>query len=162
MYPLTVFLNKSQKERVCIYRVNRLFYQTPSLVIFYHKSIVRPIENNQFETTQVVVYPIYFLALAIADTITAFTMILLWGGPKLLGADKPPFYPILYPINWISYSSGIYLTVLLTLERYYAVCIIRGTPNLKKTKIVIVCVCIFAILYNLPHFFEETWDSEGI
>ena len=95
-------------------------------------------------------------------------MILLWGGPTLLGVKidgeirKPLFYPILYPINWISYSSGIYLTVLLTLERYYAVCILRGTPNLKKTKIVILCVCIFAILYNFPHFFEEKWDSKGI
>ena len=54
------------------------------------------------------------------------------------------------------------MTVLLTLERYYAVCILRGTPNLKKTKIVILCVCIFAMLYNLPHFFEEKWNSEGI
>ena len=80
----------------------------------------------------------------------------------MLGADKPPYYPILYPINWISYSTGIYMTVLLTLERYYAVCILRGTPNLKKTKIVILCVCIFAMLYNLPHFFEEKWNSEGI
>ena len=103
-----------------------------------------------------------FSALAIADTITVFTFILLWGGPTLLGVGKPLFYPILYPINWISYSTGIYLTVLLTLERYYAVCILRGTPNLKKTKIVILCVYIFAILYNLPHFFEEKWDSEGI
>ena len=80
----------------------------------------------------------------------------------MLGADKPPYYPILYPINWISYSTGIYMTVLLTLERYYAVCILRGTPNLKKTKIVIMCVCIFSMLYNLPHFFEEKWNSEGI
>ena len=54
------------------------------------------------------------------------------------------------------------MTVLLTLERYYAVCILRGTPNLKKTKIVILCVCIFSMLYNLPHFFEEKWNSEGI
>ena len=89
-------------------------------------------------------------------------MILLWGGPTLLGVGKPLFYPILYPINWISYSTGIYMTVLLTLERYYAVCVLRGTPNLKKTKIVILCVCIFAILYNFPHFFEEKWDSKGI
>ena len=100
--------------------------------------------------------------MAISDTITAFTMILLWGGPTLLGVGKPPFYPVRYPINWISYSAGIYLTVLLTLERYYAVCILRGIPNLKKTKIVIACVCIFAMLYNFPHFFEEKWDTEGI
>ena len=90
-------------------------------------------------------------------------MITNWGGPTLFHSiAEPLYYPIAYPINWITYTAGIYLTVLLTLERFYAVCILKKRPKLHHTKIAIACVYIYAIIYNIPHFFEKEWKSQGM
>ena len=102
-------------------------------------------------------------ALGIADIISILTIILNWAGPTLF--DKigyPIYYPITLPIDWLGYSLSINLTVLLTLERYYSVCILKAKPNLKHTKIAIFCVFIISLIGNFHQVFSTKWKTEGM
>ena len=102
-------------------------------------------------------------ALGIADIISILTHILNWAGPTLFDKiDLPPYYPITLPIDWLCYSLSINLTVLLTLERYYSVCILKAKPNLKHTKIAIFCVFIMSLSGNFHQVFSTKWKTEGI
>ena len=102
-------------------------------------------------------------ALGIADIINILTMILNWAGPTLFDKiDHPIYYPITLPIDWLGYSLDINLTVLLTLERYYSVCILKAKPNLKHTKIAIVCVFILTLIGNFHQVFSTKWKTEGM
>ena len=62
-----------------------------------------------------------------------------------------------------SYIFSCYLTIILTLERYVAICkphwVRSQTHMIKKTKIAIWCVTVFSILYNVPRFFENKWKN---
>ena len=101
--------------------------------------------------------------MGIADIINILTMILNWAGPTLFDKiDHPIYYPITLPIDWLGYSLDINLTVLLTLERYYSVCILKAKPNLKHTKIAIVCVFILTLIGNFHQVFSTKWKTEGI
>ena len=102
-------------------------------------------------------------ALGIADIISILTMFLNWTGPTLF--DKigyPIYYPITLPIDWLGYNLGTLLTVLLTLERYYSVCILKAKPNLKHTKIAIFCVFIISLIGNFHQVFSTKWKTEGM
>ena len=104
-----------------------------------------------------------FSALGIADIISILTHILNWAGPTLFDKiDLPPYYPITLPIDWLCYSLSINLTVLLTLERYYSVCILKAKPNLKHTKIAILCVFIMSLSGNFHQVFSTKWKTEGM
>ena len=101
--------------------------------------------------------------MGIADIISILTHILNWAGPTLFDKiDLPPYYPITLPIDWVCYSLSINLTVLLTLERYYSVCILKSKPNLKHTKIAILCVFIMSLSGNFHQVFSTKWKTEGM
>jgi hypothetical protein len=61
-------------------------------------------------------------------------------------------YPVLFGLVHIWRACSTYLTVSVTLERYIAVCY----PLMKaiKHRYLLVPTITFAILYNLPKFFE--------
>ena len=102
-------------------------------------------------------------ALGIADIISILTMFLNWTGPTLF--DKigyPIYYPITLPLDWLGYNLGTLLTVLLTLERYYSVCILKAKPNLKHTKVAIFCVFIISLIGNFHQVFSAKWKTEGM
>ena len=91
---------------------------------------------------------------AAVDTIVILTSIVLAGLPTIFGGSYgSKAFPILWPIQQIAWTASIYLTILITLERYFAV-FYKKSATLKKTIISMVCVLIFAILYNITRFLE--------
>jgi len=72
-------------------------------------------------------------------------------------------YPIIKSISQFAYTSSIYLTVTLIVERYLAfVRPNRSSNNFKRTKLTIAAVVISAFIYNVPVWFEYKWaDMHG-
>ena len=64
-----------------------------------------------------------------------------------------PFLKKILPFFKMTYTASIYLTVFFTLERFYGICVSKKTPSLKRIKLGIVLVCVFAILFNIPDLF---------
>ena len=67
----------------------------------------------------------FILGLAVFDTIFLVTYILNHGIPSLLEQQDlgyPIYWPVVFPISSTAYTGSMYLTILLTLERYLAVC----------------------------------------
>ena len=66
--------------------------------------------------------------------------------------------PINYPIGHTAYMTSMYLTVLLTLVRYLAVCW-KKQFSIKETKILMASVVLFVIIYNLPKWMIYKWET---
>ena len=67
---------------------------------------------------------------------------------------------ISYELGYISFMGTLYMTVLVSFERYMSIC--RGIEfTIKKTIICIVSVIIFAIFFNIPVFFAWELESES-
>ena len=67
------------------------------------------------------------------------------------------FVPYLWPCYLIPYTATIMLTVLVSLNRYFAVCKPFGAQDFCSTASArkhVTCIAIFSILYNIPRFFE--------
>ncbi|KAK2192433.1 hypothetical protein NP493_31g01033 [Ridgeia piscesae] len=63
-----------------------------------------------------------------------------------------------WPFAMIAHTTTVWLTVLVTVTRYRTIC--SKTVNVAalqvgRTRMHVVCVVIFAVLYNLPRFFEH-------
>lgn len=67
----------------------------------------------------------------------------------------------IWPLALIAHTVTIYITVLVTLNRYYAISIpMQGKPIksfafMNNTKLQLILVLIFAVVYNIPRFFEH-------
>ena len=70
-------------------------------------------------------------------------------------------YPILYPSAHTAYMGSMYLTVLLTFERYLAVCW-KKQFTIKKTMISMASIFFFVIVYNLPKWMFFKWETIGV
>lgn len=67
-------------------------------------------------------------------------------------------FPILWPFQQIAWTTGIYLTMLLALERYLSV--LHGRmPPMRKTVVSIVSVILFGAVYNVTRFLEYTTND---
>ena len=53
---------------------------------------------------------------------------------------------------------SMYLTVLLTLVRYLAVCR-KKNVTIKKIKVSMACIFLLAIIYNLPKWMTFRWET---
>ena len=65
--------------------------------------------------------------------------------------------PFLWPIYLIPYTGTIFLTVLVSLNRFEAVCRPFQTRKLfdaTKIRRHVVYIAVFSVLYNIPRFFE--------
>ncbi len=67
------------------------------------------------------------------------------------------FLPYLYPCFLIPFTLSIFLTVLVSLSRYYAVC--RPFSSLRvclteSARKYVIYIAMFSIVYNIPRFFE--------
>ena len=88
------------------------------------------------------------------------------------------FFPYVASYGWAVVSTGVqmtsYMTVLIAIHRYVAVCKpfkSASFSTIRRVRIQIVCVFLFAVLYNMPRFFERqvfthysengTWIIEG-
>jgi hypothetical protein len=77
---------------------------------------------------------------------------------KIHSLDTRIADPILYPIAHSAYMGSMYLTVLLTLVRYLAVCW-KKHFTIKETKILMASVFLFVIIYNLPKWMIYKWET---
>ena len=77
---------------------------------------------------------------------------------KISSLDTKIADPIVYPFGHTAYMASMYLTVLLTLVRYLAVCW-KKKFSIKETKILMVSVFLFVIIYNLPKWMIFKWET---
>ena len=66
--------------------------------------------------------------------------------------------PILYPLGNISYMGSLSMTMLLSRERYMAVCQ-KQILTVKKTRTYMGILAVFTILYCLPTFWQLKWET---
>ena len=84
------------------------------------------------------------------------TSIILAGLPTIFGVSYGnKAFPILWPIQQIAWTASIYFTILLTLERYCSV-FYKKSITISQTIASMICVLIFAIMYNITRFLEYT------
>ncbi|ELT87578.1 hypothetical protein CAPTEDRAFT_209780 [Capitella teleta] len=80
------------------------------------------------------------------------------------------FWPYVEPYVWpcasIAQMSAVWLVVVVTADRYVAICRPLHAPQystMSRIRRAVAVVCVVSVLYNLPRFFERTtlheWDS---
>lgn len=107
------------------------------------------------------------IGLARCDTVLIITSILLFGLPAINTYTGYLFEyhfrayafiaPFLYPISIIAQTVSVYLTVIVTLERFVAVCHplqARSYCTYGRARLYVWLTVIFATLYNGTRFFE--------
>ena len=67
-------------------------------------------------------------------------------------------YQIVLPFGYTVYMGSMYLTVLLTLVRYLAVCR-KKNVTIKKIKISMASIFLLVIIYNLPKWMTFRWET---
>ena len=77
---------------------------------------------------------------------------------KIPSLDTKIADPIMYPFAHTAYMASMYLTVLLTLVRYLAICW-KKQFSIKETKILMGSVFLFVIIYNLPKWMIYKWET---
>jgi 7 transmembrane receptor (rhodopsin family) len=117
------------------------------------------------------------IALSSTDLILIVTSILLFGLMAIYpytGSLKdyyfiiqPKIAGIAYPIAMIAQTISVYMTFLISFERYIAVCHplkARAFCTQERTKLSIFVIIAISILYNSPKFFEihlnEGYDDQ--
>ena len=112
--------------------------------------------------------PFLLVSLEVADTLFLVTVLLLrvmtsisdftgWLEPVM--SIFPYIGSYVYPCALIAETGTIYLTVLVTVNRYISVCRPYEASNLCSVyhaRRHVVLVATFSIIYNLPRFFEYT------
>ena len=62
----------------------------------------------------------------------------------------------------IAQTGSVYLTLCVTIERYVAVCLplkARSLCTFGRARYYVLCIGVFALLYNIPRFWEVTWET---
>ena len=77
--------------------------------------------------------------------------------------------PYVYPVGLAAQTASVYLTVVVTIERYIVVCWAlkaRSLCTVKRAKMSIAIVCVCSLLYNASRFAEynyvTTYFDEGV
>jgi hypothetical protein len=99
--------------------------------------------------------------LTVFDTLVVLAVILLKGLPSTADFSYHiTILPILHPIMNISWLMSICLTVSITVERYYSVCLKKNSKKVDfKIKIGLIITFLFAVIYNIPKCMEYTWQT---
>uniref|UniRef100_A0A0K0CX04 G_PROTEIN_RECEP_F1_2 domain-containing protein n=1 Tax=Angiostrongylus cantonensis TaxID=6313 RepID=A0A0K0CX04_ANGCA len=64
---------------------------------------------------------------------------------------------LIYPLNLIMQTCSVYTMLVITFERWTAVCRplqVRVWCTPKKSRLAVLCIFVFAVLYNFARFFE--------
>ena len=84
----------------------------------------------------------------------------------LFGRSLPPLgfsirviYPIMYPILHMSYSGSIFMIVLVSSERYMAVCW-KKKPSVEKMTHYIGYGTLASLICNIPSMMIYKWDDQ--
>eukprot|EP00095_Tigriopus_kingsejongensis_P010932 snap_masked-scaffold206_size259025-processed-gene-1.14 protein:Tk10932 transcript:snap_masked-scaffold206_size259025-processed-gene-1.14-mRNA-1 annotation:"fmrfamide receptor" len=70
---------------------------------------------------------------------------------------------VVYPIGMIAQTGSIYMTLSVTIERYLVVCWplkARSICTNGRAKLSVFFFALFAVIYNIPRFFEVTWETQ--
>lgn len=107
------------------------------------------------------------IGLARCDTVLIITSVLLFGMPSIYSATGhlfiyyyrvyPVIAPVVFPIGMISQTVSVYLTLIVTLERFVAVCHplqARSLCTCGRARLYVIIVIIFSVLYNITRFWE--------
>lgn len=107
------------------------------------------------------------IGLARYDTVLIITSILLYGLPTIYPYSGylsyyyfiiyPKISPVTFPIAMIVQTASVYMTFIVTLERYIAVCHplkARAMCTYGRAKLYFIGCLIFSTLYNIPRFWE--------
>ena len=106
---------------------------------------------------------LYYSGVAVTDLLTITSTFAIVG----IDAWKIPSlairYPIMYPFGYTTYMCSMYLTVLLTLVRYLAVCR-KKHFTIKETKISMASILLLVVIYNLPKWmiFRRETSPNGV
>ena len=102
-----------------------------------------------------------FLALATADLL--FVMTCIPRGIRVaLGASYYRIYPITKFLNEFAYTTSMYLTVTLIMERYFVlanVCQCFHKYGTARIKCVIGIVFILTFIYDVPIMLQFKWET---
>ena len=111
-------------------------------------------------------------ALATMDTIYLVTCVFLqvyegvyyYSGWFMRSSGFYPYLEVyLYPVARMAQMSAEYVVVLVTIERFVAVCIptrVHLISTLPRMKIALACLICMSVLYNVPFLFEvNTFES---
>ena len=74
----------------------------------------------------------------------------------------PYIEPYIWAMASIAQTGTVWLVVLVTADRYIAVCkpLSTNLRTLERAKITTVLVLCFAVIYNIPRFLEREWIEE--
>ena len=107
-----------------------------------------------------------FSVLAVFDTLVVLTVILLKGWPNVTESSYHlMIFPIVHPLMMGSLMMSIYLIVLLTLERFYAVCLkgrAKKQGNQERIKLMMVVIFALVVIFIFPKCMEYTWQSSDV
>ena len=96
--------------------------------------------------------------MAVFDSIIVATILLLKGMPSVIESSyQVYFYQFLYPCMNIAWTASIFLTVLMSFERFLGICHQNAATKFcthKKTRIYIFAIFICSCVYNIPRFHE--------
>lgn len=109
--------------------------------------------------------PFLLVSLEAADTFFLMTVVLLRVFSTVVTyfrvesalASLAYLAKYVYPCAMIAETATIYLTLLVTLNRYVSVCMPYDASSLcsrNHARVHVLTVTLFAIVYNLPRFFE--------
>ncbi|XP_068219862.1 FMRFamide receptor-like [Palaemon carinicauda] len=73
--------------------------------------------------------------------------------------------PTVFPLGIIARTGSIYLTLILTVERYVAVCLpfrFRSLVTYGRARILVMAAAVFSVLYNLPRFWEHYYENLAV
>ncbi|CAK1547972.1 unnamed protein product [Leptosia nina] len=114
------------------------------------------------------------VGLAACDTLLILTSMLLFGLTALYpytGALRYYYYhvcphitPYAYPLANVAQTMSVYLTLIVTIERWVAVCHpfrAKALCTSSRARWYVVGTAVFALIYNAPKFFEAELVAVG-
>ncbi|CAG7724199.1 unnamed protein product [Allacma fusca] len=120
-------------------------------------------------------YGLLLTALTVSDSIQLLSGIVMYGAQSLwycgitltpANTVGPTFSKLLSMIGYVAYTASAYLTALLSFERYTAICwpfkALRIFPTKRRSFYYVIGVSAYAILFNLPKWFETTTCQDRI
>uniref|UniRef100_A0A1I7YMA4 G_PROTEIN_RECEP_F1_2 domain-containing protein n=1 Tax=Steinernema glaseri TaxID=37863 RepID=A0A1I7YMA4_9BILA len=107
----------------------------------------------------------FFFVLSISDLSVLVSSFFVFSMPVIaeysenyeMVTESPRLLVWFYPIAHTSHTTSVYLTILVSVHRYLGVChpfLVRRISSAKSVKIVLSAAVIFAVVFNIPRWFE--------
>ena len=115
--------------------------------------------------------PFLLISLEATDTFFLLTVVVLRVATSLqetpdglLHDSLPYLAKYMFPVALIAMTSTIYMTLLVTLNRYVCVCKpykVHDWCSVRHARLHVIVVLCFAVIYNIPRFFERDVINES-